>query len=139
MSARPQPPRPMSVIHSDRSMVFFPNDDRAMLGAEIAFSEEDIERFRTGRVCLVCHEPQSTPFPEVCELTLPNGQPGCGYRIRDNQLRDFAREFTNETIKHGSRIDYEAEIEHLNEIATWEAQHQEELPDSIKNRDPGTV
>lgn len=57
-------------------------------GYNATFDEETIERFRVGRVCMRCWEPQEEAFPEHCGL--------CKYPMGELQARDFEREFEGE-------------------------------------------
>lgn len=57
-------------------------------GYNATFDDETIERFRIGRACIRCWEPQEEAFPESCGL--------CGYAMREMQARDFEQEFEGE-------------------------------------------
>lgn len=50
---------------------------------------EDFQRFREGRLCLRCWEPQEEGF---AEFEKQNHLPGCSYDIRERQLRDLELE-----------------------------------------------
>jgi hypothetical protein len=69
--------------------------------------EEGLERIRQGRVCLMCVEPQETPFPERCAL--------CGYRMAERQTKDMEIEFKG-TRKLGPSTSSEEELDRLDEF-----------------------
>ena len=57
------------------------------------FDAETVERFRTGHVCIECHEPQSSPFPKAGE---GNHLPHCDFDMSRDQGTRFAEEFEGE-------------------------------------------
>lgn len=97
----------------------------------MALPESDVERIRQGYVCIRCLEPQSVPFPPICESVLPNGQRWCNFPIRDKQMEEFAIMFKG-TVKLGSNVNLNDEVERLTEIDEYEARTGIILPDHVK-------
>ncbi len=81
-----KPVIPVAVEHDTSTATHDGTNWRA--GYNATFDDETIERFRVGRACLQCWEPQEQAFPDKCSL--------CGYPIRHQQAADFAREFHGE-------------------------------------------
>lgn len=81
-----KPVIPAAVTHDSSQVTHDGNGWRA--GYNATFDAETVERFRVGRACLRCWEPQEHAFPDACGL--------CGYAIRDLQARDFEQEFHGE-------------------------------------------
>jgi hypothetical protein len=106
-------------------------DDRVMADVDMALPEEDVERIRQGYVCIRCLEPQSRPFPKICESKLPNGDLWCRFPIASEQLREFAQMFKG-TVKIGPSVNLQDEIDRLNEVNEYEARTGIVLPDHIK-------
>lgn len=89
-------------------------------GIEEGLSPETFERIREGRLCLICKEPQSVPFPEVCEMTwtFQGSQQGCGFPIRDQQLRYLEILDRGEAVlgrDYGSKINLDEELDRLDD------------------------
>ena len=80
-------------------------DGRVLGESEIAWSDEQIERFRAGYRCVNCLEPQERAWPERCPL--------CGYPIRTEQASFFAREYGGEIEL--KRRDWSEELDGLEE------------------------
>lgn len=76
---------------------------RWMIDVDRIISKERLHRIATGYECLNCHEKLTEPYPEVCPLI------GCGYRIRDNQRRDFETAYRGE-MKNLYEIDEEEDM-----------------------------
>ena len=73
---------------------------------DLTFSQEDVERLRTGRACLNCYEPFESPYPALCGL--------CGYRVKELQDKDFALEYDG--AKHiGPSTSMQEELDRLDE------------------------
>jgi hypothetical protein len=108
-------------------------DGREFLDANIALHDDDVERIRTGWVCIRCYEPQSKAFPNVCEATLPNGQPMCGFPIAEKQAGEFAAMYKG-SVKIGSQINWQDEAQRLNEFSEFEARTGLIIPPHVRNR-----
>jgi hypothetical protein len=108
-------------------------DERVMLDVNIALPEEDVERIRTGYVCIRCLEPQPHPFPTVCQSKLPDGTLWCKFPIGAKQLEEFAIMFKG-TVKLGSSINVADEIERLREFDEYEARTGLLIPPEVRNR-----
>ena len=109
-------------------------DDRVMLDVNIALQEEDVERIRTGYVCIRCLEPQSEPFPKVCESVLPDGHTRwCNFPMREKQLEEFAIMFKG-TVDIGPRHKVADEIERLKQIDDYERRTGLVLPASVRDK-----
>jgi hypothetical protein len=102
-----------------------------MVDVEMALAAEDVERIRQGYVCIRCLEPQSVPFPEICESRLPNGARWCNFPIKEKQLEEFAAMYHGE-VSLGSKVNLNDEVERLTEIDKYEARTGIILPDHIK-------
>ncbi len=107
-------------------------DDREMIDVDMTFSDADIERMRQGYVCIRCHEPQSVPFPEVCESRRPDGVAWCSFPCRAEQAQEFALQFSERMVKLGSQINWADEQEHLDEVTRFEEKTGIILPDEVK-------
>jgi len=80
---------------------------RALRDYRFVFRREDIERMRSGYVCLRCFEPHEHAWPEQCHL--------CRLKMRQDQAQFFARWFDpNEEIIRLGR-DWRAELDGLDE------------------------
>ena len=108
-------------------------DGREFLDVNTAHPEKDIDRLRTGWLCIRCGEPQSEAFPEVCESTLPNGFRWCNFPIRLKQAAEFAVMFKG-TVQIGSRVKVADEIERMREFDEYEARTGIKIPDSVRNK-----
>lgn len=108
-------------------------DGREFLDVNMALHEEDVERIRTGYVCIRCLEPQPRPFPKRCESRLPDGSRWCNFPIADRQLEEFAIMFKG-TVKIGSSINVADEIERMREFDEYEARTGLLIPPHIRNR-----
>lgn len=107
-------------------------DGREFLDVNIAIDEESVEQIRTGYKCIRCHEPQSEPFPEYCESTLPDGVTRwCNFPIREKQAAEFAIMYKGD-VHVGSRVDMNDELERMRELDAYEAKTGIVLPDHIK-------
>lgn len=81
---------------------------RPTLDASVRFSPDDVERFRTGYLCIKCWEPQTEPFPERCAL------PQCRFEMRRLQAEEFARQFKG-TQRNPRAVLIENELEKLDD------------------------
>jgi hypothetical protein len=106
-------------------------DGREFIDVNMAMPDTDVERIRQGYVCIRCLEPQSKPFPEVCESKLPNGERWCNFPMREKQAGEFAAMYKG-TVKLGSSIDVADEIARLNEINEYEERTGIVLPNHVK-------
>lgn len=97
----------------------------------MALPDTDVERIRQGYVCIRCLEPQSVPFPEICESKLPNGMAWCRFPIKEKQMEEFAAMYHGE-VKLGSRVNLNDEVERLGEIDEYESRTGIILPDHVK-------
>lgn len=131
MSERNGPVQILDAVPASDSTTVRLADGREFLDVNMALPERDVERIRTGHVCIRCLEPQSEAFPAVCESKLPNGQPWCNFPIREKQLAEFALMFKG-TVNVGSRVNVSDEIERLREIDAYEHRTGIHLPAHIK-------
>lgn len=116
---------------TDGSTVRLP-DGREMLDANIIIDEDSVEQIRLGYKCIRCHEPQSQPFPAVCESVLPDGVTRwCNFPIREKQAAEFAAMYKGE-VSVGSKVNLSDEAERLAELDAYEEKHGIVLPDSVK-------
>jgi len=97
-------------------------DGRVLGEAEITWSPEQIERFRLGRKCANCLEPQEHAWPERCSL--------CGYPMRTHQAEFFAREFGGEGYVHRGP-DLGEEMERLDEYRRKEEEARGNSRDQV--------
>lgn len=82
-------------------------DGRVFREYRFTFSREDIERMRSGYVCVKCWEPHEHAWPERCSA--------CGTAMRSKQAEFFARWFDpKEEVLFRSR-DWGSELEGLDE------------------------
>ncbi len=110
-------------------------DGREFLDANVAMPEKDIDRIRTGWVCISCYEPQSEAFPEICESVLPDGVTRwCNFPIREKQPEEFAIKFKG-TVHIGSKINPADELERLNQFSDFEERTGLIIPPSVRNSD----
>lgn len=109
-------------------------DGREFLDVNMALHESDVERIRTGYVCIRCLEPQSEPFPETCESTLPGtDHRWCNFPIRERQTAEFAVMYKG-TVKIGSNVNVEDEIARMREMDEYEERTGLILPPHVRNR-----
>lgn len=64
--------------------------DRWMRDVILEVPDEWSRMIHQGYMCLQCYQRFREPYPEVCTL------PGCGYRVRENQVRDFDHAYRGE-------------------------------------------
>lgn len=129
--------KPAEILEAELSRtdtVTFP-DGRTFQDADLTLTDEDIERMKQGRMCFNCKEPLEVPFPLICRaLKLPTGEAvGCGYRVREQQLRDLDAALDNRAVKvidTNKRLN--DEIERMQEMDLYESKHGVILPDSVK-------
>lgn len=84
-----QPVIPLA-IEDDLKMTVRVTDEghrevRTFKEVQLVLRDEDIERIRTGYVCIWCQEPFERPFPEKCGV--------CGFACRDEQTQLFERQY----------------------------------------------
>ena len=116
----------LDVQHSaSGDTITFP-DGKTYLDADVVLKEEDVERLRIGRLCIVCFEPQPEAFPEVCNA------PWCDFPIRARQPEVFQKRFREGTVKLGSQVNLEEEAERLGEYDEYESRTGIIVPDHIK-------
>ena len=89
--SRLHPGLPGAIITSSNEVYRDP-DGTLRLGHHLILTSEQFEEYRQGYRCLACHTVQDEPFPEVCKEVYKDGG-GCGYRMRDDQLRRIEFEF----------------------------------------------
>lgn len=107
-------------------------DGREMLDVNVIMDEASIEQIRLGYKCIRCHEPQSMPFPEFCESTLPDGVTRwCNFPMREKQAAEFAAMYKGE-VDVGSKVNLSDEIERMNEMTAYEERTGIVLPDHVK-------
>jgi hypothetical protein len=109
-------------------------DGREFVDVTMALHAEDVERIRTGYVCIRCLEPQETPFPEVCGSTLPDGETRwCNFPMRERQAAEFEQMYKGEVNLDGN-VNVNDEIERMREMDEYEQRTGLILPDHVKNR-----
>lgn len=123
----------LDAVPADHNTTVRLPDGREFLDANIALHEEDVERIRTGYVCIRCLEPQTQPFPEVCESALPNGQRWCGFPIREKQMSEFVAMYKG-TVKIGSSVNIADEIQRVKEFDEYERRTGIVIPDHVRHR-----
>lgn len=96
-----EPPLATEPVHQG---IWLP-DGRVLGEAQITWSADMIERFRTGYKCMNCLEPQERAWPERCGV--------CGFPMRTGQAEFFAAEFEGEVLT--SSRDWDAELAGLEE------------------------
>lgn len=109
-------------------------DGRRFLDVNIIIDEDSVEQIRQGYKCIRCFEPQSEPFPVLCESRAPaelGGERWCNFPIRAQQREEFEIMFKGE-VEVGSRISVVDELGRLREIDEYEAKHGVVLPDHVK-------
>lgn len=110
------------------------SDGRTFLDADVIMDDDSIEQIRQGYKCIRCHEPQSEPFPVICETRLPEEVGGalcCLFPIREKQQEEFAIMFKG-TVHVGSRVDLADELARMAEHDEYEARTGLVLPDHVK-------
>lgn len=105
--SRIEPGLPGATVRPSNEVFVDPRDGSKYLGVHITISPEIFEQYRTGYRCLACHTPQDEPFPEVCKEVYKDGG-GCGYRMKDDQMRRLQYEFRGEVdLWEGRDEDFE--------------------------------
>lgn len=134
MSHNSEPVTILDAVPSSDATTVRLGDGREFLDVNMALPEEDVERIRQGYVCIRCLEPQSEPFPEVCESVLPGtAQRWCGFPIRQLQAQEFAAMFKG-TVKIGSNVNLADEIERLREFDEYESRTGLIIPPHVRNK-----
>lgn len=101
--------RPVTFVDGgDGEAVIVDHKGRLRATPRLVISEEDIGRIRAGYVCIRCYEPQSRPFPQVCETEW------CRFPMSDKQLEYFEHQYDGH-ITLGPSTSDEEEIELLRE------------------------
>lgn len=77
------------IVGAEDYIVRFP-DGRVMRDMEVALERDTYLQLRQGYMCANCYEPLDAPFPEVCSL------PGCGFKVKDDQVRFLEERFGGE-------------------------------------------
>lgn len=109
-------------------------DGRIFLDANVIIDEDSVEQIRLGMKCIRCMEPQSQPFPAICESRLPEEVGGalwCGFPIKEKQAAEFAAMYKGD-VHVGSRVDLNDEMARLDEMSDYEARNGIVLPDHVK-------
>jgi len=80
---------------------------RIMRDYQFVLKDEDVERIRTGYVCIWCQEPFEVPFPEHCSL--------CGFACRERQADLFATQYRGQEAPQPSFRDKLAALDEQDE------------------------
>lgn len=75
-----EPVIPISV-ESDSDVIVL--DGQVRQDVTVTLKPKDVERIRTGHICIKCWNPHPSPFPFACGL--------CGYGMNKFQSEDFAQ------------------------------------------------
>jgi hypothetical protein len=128
----PGPARVLDCVTTESPTTVRLADGREFMDVDMAIADNDVERMRQGYVCIRCLEPQSEPFPAVCESVLPDGVTRwCNFPMREQQAAEFERQFKG-TVLIGSRVNLEDEQAHLDEVTEYENRTGLILPDHVK-------
>lgn len=100
-----KPAIPVAVEHDTSRSSWDPLRNAWRPMVTYTFDAETVERFRLGRLCLECHEPQESPFPSAGE---GHHLPHCSFDMRREQSDRFEKEFEGEKwLGPTTSLDYE--------------------------------
>jgi hypothetical protein len=89
------------------------------LDADITYSPEQIAHIKAGWYCPKCWEAQSQPFPGVCEIKDPDGNPCCGASITPKAISDWLVEVDGDKWIGPRQSDADARAAEFERRGVW--------------------